>query len=153
MSESPTNTAAAIPIMAARLGYAGLLPFVIGAGLCFLPDGDWRAFGMRQLLAWAAIILSFMGAVHWGIALRESDHAPRLYVASVLPALVAWIALSLSALPALSLIATAFTVLFVFDLRSAREGLLPAWYPRLRMPLTAIVLICLGLAAASVGAP
>jgi len=140
----------AIPAMAVRLGVAGLLPFVVGAALCFLPDPAWRAFGMQQLLTYAAILLSFMGAVYWGVALGESTRAPSLYVASVLPALVAWVALAQTPLFALTLFATAFTLLFVFDLRCTRAGLVPGWYPRLRAPLTAIVLICLGFAAASV---
>ncbi len=141
----------AVPVVATRLGYAGLIPFVVGAALCFVPDIGWRGLGERLLLTYAAVILSFMGAIHWGIALREPAHATQLYLVSVLPALVAWLALLLPPLPAFALLATGFTLLFVFDLRCTRAGLLPAWYPLLRAPLTLVVLLCLGLAALGSG--
>jgi hypothetical protein len=145
------SAVAAVPAMASRLGYAGLVPFVAGALLCLLPDPAWGAFGERLLIGYAAVILSFMGAVHWGVALGEPALAPRLYLVSVLPALLAWVALLIPPLPALALLATTFTLLFAFDLRQSRDGPLPAWYPRLRAPLTFVVLMCLGLGALGVG--
>ena len=88
-----------LPRTVAWLGYGGLLPF-IGLALAtvranFLgedPQG-WNA----ALLAYGAVILSFVGALHWGFAmtLRGLTDGQRTaaFVRSVVPALVAWVAL------------------------------------------------------------
>ena len=51
-----------IPLAAACLGGAGLIPFV-GAALCavVLDDPDQRALALRAFAAYSAIILSFLG--------------------------------------------------------------------------------------------
>lgn len=54
------------PQLAVLLGYAGLVPFVGGAlGIWVIPMG-WRPFVLAALLDFAAVILAFMGAIHWG---------------------------------------------------------------------------------------
>ena len=60
--------AQALPRHVAWLGYGGLLPFV---GLAAL-----AGFDPHHLLAWSdalvgygAVILSFIGALHWGVAM------------------------------------------------------------------------------------
>ncbi len=46
------------------------------------------------LLAYGATILSFLGAIHWGLALRDPTDPPiAMLVWSVIPSLVAWAAL------------------------------------------------------------
>jgi hypothetical protein len=47
----------------------------------------------------------------------------------------------------LALLAMAFLGLLAYDEAAGRAGTLPAWYPRLRRPLTAIVVPCLLIAA------
>jgi len=55
------------PQLALLLGYAGLVPFVSGAlGIWGIPIG-WRPFVLDALLDYAAVILAFMGAIHWGL--------------------------------------------------------------------------------------
>ena len=67
------------PKLALGLGLVGLIPFVSGAlGLWVTPEA-WRERMLEELLAYAAIILAFMGAIHWGLAMRaeeESSKAP-----------------------------------------------------------------------------
>jgi len=44
------------------------------------------------LLLYAAIILSFMGAIHWGLGIANADDpSARLLVISVIPPLIAWL--------------------------------------------------------------
>ena len=83
--------------MALRLGYVGLLPFVVGAALVWLVGGnaDAHAFSTLMLSCYAAVIISFLGGIHWGLAMRQQAGmgAPAwLYAWGVVPSLVAWVA-------------------------------------------------------------
>lgn len=140
----------AVPAAAVWLGGLGLLPFVTGALLLSTSDAPWFIEALRY---YAAAILSFMGGIHWGLAM--ADHGAeagqganwtRLGV-SVAPALVAWLALLFAPPTGLAAMAIAFALLLGADLWSTRRGLAPPWYPRLRVPLTMVVVICLTLGA------
>jgi hypothetical protein len=37
-----------------------------------------------------------------------------------------------------------FAATFFVDAKTTRVGIMPAWYPRLRRPLTIVAIICLG---------
>lgn len=81
------------PKLALLLGYAGLVPFVSGAlGIWVVPEG-WRPLVLAALLDYAAVILAFMGAIHWGLAMRaqEAGEAAQLQLGlSVVPPLLGW---------------------------------------------------------------
>jgi hypothetical protein len=49
----------------------GLLPFVALSGGSVLMDGAHAALFHFPLVAYGAVILSFVGALHWGIALSH----------------------------------------------------------------------------------
>jgi len=134
-----------VPTAAAALGYAGALPFVGAAFQAVVFDVGEHAWGIQAIRAYGACILSFMGGVHWGLAIAPSAHDPtwpRL-AAGVLPSLVGWLALLFPMTAGLILLAIAFAGLLAYDLHQVRAGRAPAWYPLLRWPLTAIVLACL----------
>lgn len=138
-----------VPPAAAWLGGLGLLPFVAGA---VATVGDVVG-GVDALRFYAATILAFMGGIHWGLAIADHGAGPgqgstfaRLG-ASVVPALIAWLALLLAPTQGLLVMALAFALLLVGDLIAVRRGLAPPWYPRLRIPLTGAVLLCLLTAA------
>lgn len=82
---------------ALRLGYAGLIPFVGGALLVWLvqPDAqppEAHPFVVLSLSAYAAVIISFLGGIHWGLAMRHSEPPAALLWWGVVPSLVAWVA-------------------------------------------------------------
>lgn len=142
------------PFLAVALGYLGLLPFIGGAlSIWVLPLG-WRVFVLSALLDYSAVILAFMGAIHWGLAMRAEDSDPRAPLQlglSVIPPLLGWLAIA-SGMPlllALPLMLVGFVGLYLADLHAVRLGLAPQWYPALRMPLTAIVVLCLLVAWSS----
>ena len=139
-----------VPVTAAQLGYAGLIPFVtLSMSLWVLPAGYQQPVS-DALLAYSAIILSFMGAVHWGLAIAKEGAPDRLLlVFSVVPALVAWFATLAPVMINYSVLIITFAGLCVFDSRMSGLGKAPAWYPRLRMPLTAVVILSLLLAQIS----
>lgn len=76
------------------LGYGGLLPF-IGLTALILFWAEYRAFFSIMLVGYGAVILSFVGALHWGFAmtlqgLTAKQRQERL-VWSVIPALIGWV--------------------------------------------------------------
>ncbi|UEX79100.1 DUF3429 family protein [Spiribacter halobius] len=119
------------PAAAAWMGYLGLLPFAAGAlGVWFGPA--WVA---GWLAAYGAVILSFVGAVHWGLAVADARPAPETFYASVVPALVGWAALLVPVIVALPVLAAAFVLWRYWEYQHARTTL-PRWFRRLRTALT-----------------
>ena len=144
------------PAPASRLlGYAGLLPFAAGAALALFGPPPWRGTALTALAAYGAVILSFLGAVHWGLALRapagEASAAwPRLGL-GVLPALVGWVALLLPMRFGLALLAAAVMIAALVETAAARRGLVPDSYLGLRWPLSVGAAACLLLGAYAAG--
>ena len=62
-----------LPRLAAQLGYAGLIPFVAGAAITWLPGPMPFSIEHWPLLAYGAVILTFMGAIHWGLAMHTGQ--------------------------------------------------------------------------------
>ena len=144
MSDSVTKSA---PAAVKYLSYAGLIPFIAAlAGLFILADAP-RDFALRALLAYAAVILSFVGAVHWGYLLHAGpDNAPFLLGLSTLPNLTAWLSLLLADRIALLVLVLAFPLLLLYEKASALNGILPGWYMSMRARLTGIVTATLAIA-------
>ncbi|WP_341705905.1 DUF3429 domain-containing protein [Halopseudomonas sp.] len=132
------------PRLALGLGLAGVIPFVSGAlGLWVTPDA-WRDRVLEELMAYAAIILAFMGAIHWGLAMRaeeNSDKAPVQLGLSVIPPLLGWVALALPTFLGLPVFLVAFAALYFADIWAVDHGVAPVWYPALRKPLS-IIVVC-----------
>lgn len=157
-SSQDTNEAdAAIPFPALALGLAGLIPFVatavqISFGWPLSPRLTGPA--LYHLTIYGAVILSFLGGVQWGyVAMqpaRERLASWRRYTFAILPSLAAWGALWLTGRNSLLLLAGAFVLALFYDLWTASAGEAPRWYGRLRLGLTAVVLVCL-LAAIQLG--
>lgn len=147
----------AVPAVAAVLGVAGLLPFVAASAALLFESPAPRTIALTALLVYGAVILGFMGAIHWGLALRLEAHLrdakARWFSVSVVPALVGWMAALMGLLEkpvfALLLLAAGFMFAYVVDVKSVRANIAPRWYLRLRRPLTTAVLLCLGAAGLS----
>jgi hypothetical protein len=134
------------------LGYAGLLPFVAGVLAIALFEGEARAFAVRALVAYGAVILSFLGAVHWGLVLRQPDAAaPARLAIGVLPSLAGWVALLLPDRYALALLVVAFGGFWLYEHRVVGAALLPVGYLDLRRSLSLAVCALLTLGLLSVG--
>lgn len=138
-----------VPKAAVWLGYSGLIPFVVLTLVCIFGGAYPYLLAVEALRGYGACILSFMGAIHWGLAIHPAAQDPSLkrLGLSVVPPLVAWASL-LTPHPATGLLiqAFAFALLLSYDLSATREGRAPAWYPKLRVPLTGVVAICLVVA-------
>ena len=135
------------PAVVAWLGYGGLLPFLGTALACWL-EPHHHSVWAEMLLGYGAVILSFVGALHWGFAMVHPDTAGRpmngMYAWSVMPSLVGWLALLAYPEAGATLLIAGFLAQYWQDLRLARVLPLPAWYLPLRLRLT--VVACLSLA-------
>ncbi len=78
--------------VATRLGMLALLPFMLGAVLVWFVRADAHPHVAAALSAYAAVVIAFLGGVHWGFGFTQAAPAPRLFVWGVVPALVAWVA-------------------------------------------------------------
>ncbi|MCR0983553.1 DUF3429 domain-containing protein [Roseomonas populi] len=143
----------ALPTPARILGPAGLIPFA-GMALLALASPEWRPDALRGLIAYGAAIASFLGAVHWGLALHpapgEEGAAWGRMGLGVLPALAAWIALLMPGFrPGLITLAVILVATALVETLAARRGLVPAPYLRLRWGLSLGAAACLLLGAAA----
>jgi hypothetical protein len=143
-----------LPAGAAWLGYGGLVPFVVPA-LAPLWDHHHGAVWGDVLFAYAAVILAFVGALHWGFAISlaglTAQRRQALFAWSVVPALLAWPALLLSPALASPLLIGGFLLHYIQDRRLARVAQLPHWYLPLRRNLTLVACFCLAAGAWSSG--
>jgi hypothetical protein len=150
MNAAPASAAAAPPAHVAALGYGGLLPFA-GLALLAWADAPRAAFWSEALVGYGAVILAFVGALHWGIALGAAalDAAARrrAFVWSVVPALLAWPATLLAGAAAAALLVSGFVLHLAQDRSLAGPAALPAWYLPLRTRLTLVACACLLLDA------
>lgn len=136
------------------LGYGGLIPFVgLAVAVQLLEPLALQALARDALMLYAVTILSFVGAVSWGIALSDDrlDDAARarLLTLSVVPSLMAWLAWFLPG-DSMRLLALALLVALVYfvDRRHGLQFEWPVEWLNLRRNLSFIVVICLLLAAA-----
>jgi hypothetical protein len=122
-----------------RLGYAGLIPFVFfGIGAWF-GSAQWQAFSLHALAVYGAVILSFLGAVHWGLFLADRSYRVLGQAAplwAVTPSVAAWGALLLPQAPALVALLALFPLVLWVDRGSLRHFRLPPGYIALRGYLT-----------------
>lgn len=143
-----------IPAVAAALGAAGLVPFVAGAAFAWLAAADLQV-AIPVLVAYGAIILSFLGGAHWGLASAAAatdlhGARPSLFAWSVVPSLVGWVACLLSLPLSLAVLAVAFTLVLILDRQMMAQRLAPGWWWRLRIRLTVAVVTTLLVALAGV---
>lgn len=132
------------------LGYAGLVPFAATL-IAYLLGGEARqAMFAQQFIACGAVVLAFIGAVHWGLALGGGPSPVMRMSIGVLPALLAWVALLLPAATAAWVLLAGFVALRAWEASGPVAATLPAWYRHMRTRLTggAVVLMLLFALAA-----
>lgn len=132
------------------LGFAGLLPPVAGIVLIALGKRDptdmaWAPLlaGYLVVLIYGAVILSFLGGIWWGFAMRRTFGQARLAGIAVLPSLMA-VACVLAAAatsqhggpwPVIAL-GVAILLTLPVDRHLVATGEAPANWMRLRVPLS-----------------
>jgi hypothetical protein len=147
-----------VPAIVKALGFGGALPFWV-----FSPPiaqklpldllGDvFSANPALTQAAYGATIVSFLGGVHWGLAMTSvtpRQMVSQRFVWSVVPCLMAWPTLALPPGQAAGTQAALLAIVYVADRHWARKGLLPPWYMALRSRLTLLAAGGLVLTAAA----
>ena len=132
---------------AQRLGALALLPFVLGAAAIWFVRADARDLATTALSAYAAVVIAFLGGIHWGFAFRQPAPATRLFVWGVVPALVACVALLMQASAGLVIHGAMLVACYLVDRKVYPVQGAAAWLT-LRFRLTAVASLCCLLGAA-----
>lgn len=134
------------------LTLAGVVPFVLATGALFASDvSSVRVPAITALVTYSAVILSFLGGIEWGLAIREDagNEASRAIALglSTVSSLAAWAVLWLpSAHWQVGAALGLFVAVWAADQWMASRGLLPAWFVDLRTLISALVSAILALA-------
>jgi hypothetical protein len=150
--EAAKSDASNVPSAAAWLGGFGVIPFIVLSLAKTFASDVLTARLSFALLAYGAIILSFLGGVHWGLAIAVPQIDNTLWrrmTLSILPSLVAWVALVTPSSTGFLILAGAFVAMLLVDIHASRVREAPAWYPKLRWPLSCGVVATLLLATFS----
>lgn len=134
---SPTLTARAI-------GYSGLIPFIGLSAMSVLWRDIHHSAVLFSLLAYGATIISFLGAIHWGLAMQEEqpDHISIIW--GVIPSLVAWCSLIVDTYWGLAIQFITLWICFFIDFKLYPKFGVGQWLS-MRLQLTVIAGICLAL--------
>lgn len=137
-----------IPAAALIPGLLGLLPFWGLALATPLSTGLDPLLALMALIMYGAIILSFVGALWWGIAIHAGPTAPRsaMFIWSVVPALIGWVAILTTPAIGVRMLLAGLALQWILDgllMRSA-PTLIPGWVFRLRTMLTFGAMSALG---------
>lgn len=134
-----------VPALVTQLGYAGLIPFVALAPAVWLVDTKFLALVSLALVGYGASITSFLGAIHWGLAMRETHQKQKLsYVWGVIPSLIAWLALLQKPAVGLIMLTALLWICYAVDRATYTRYLLRSWLP-MRLTLTVVASVsCVG---------
>lgn len=144
-----------IPGLALTLMMVAVLPFVgLSIGLYFHSDNGTILLDL--LFSYAALVLSFLGGIHWGMAVmhaqKDHPHAARLmYVGSIFTVAVSW---GILFVPDMNNRLLSFAFLYAAawgsDRLLLRYGIIPLWYYNLRSIATPIVVVSMYVAYFSI---
>lgn len=121
------------------LGYFGLVPFVTLAALSFFVSSDHRSTVIFSLLAYGVTVVSFLGAIHWGLTMVEAFPRKQQLVWGVVPSLIAWIGLMVQVEFGLILVAAVLLLCLVFDYKIYPNYGLDHWLP-MRLILSTVAI-------------
>ncbi len=142
---------------ASTFGYSGAIPFIVCAALTQWPISFVAADkALFALITYGALILSFLGGLHWGRAVclfgpadAISQPSPAEMAGtkglfwSVLPSLTGWCALLLPAKIGIILLLSFYLLALYFDLWHTQQPIWPIWMRRLRLHLSLTAMVCL----------
>ena len=130
-----------LPPYAQNLGYAGLMPQIICIALV-LSGSQWQWVALACAWAYAALIFSFLGGIWWGLAIANPMLDRRVFIASVMPSLIALGSFIPWTLgwgwpgPSLAMLGLCLGASPLVDRWIARQIILPAGWMHLRMVLS-----------------
>lgn len=130
-------------LLATRLGFAGLIPFVTLSLACWIVHPGWLPQFIQAQLFYGIAILSFLGGLHWGVALllrdRPAGQVKRALLWGVMPSIFAWVSM-VNVGVAFLVQMIGFVIAYQVDKRFYADYGLPEWFLALRFRLTCIVI-------------
>ena len=130
------------PKIARLLGLAGLFPQIFVVLVLLEHNGELRYLALSLGYAYAALILSFLGGIWWGLAARSDTPPVWLWVVAVIPSLIAlgsavpWATGQAWPGPSLYVLGVSLILSLLVDWRLQKMGLAPPWWLQLRVPLS-----------------
>tara|TARA_B110000438_G_scaffold255693_1_gene262669 strand:- start:739 stop:1197 length:459 start_codon:yes stop_codon:yes gene_type:complete len=126
-----------IPNSNRLFGLAGLIPFWSLSFIIIFTKDPINSYALRALIAYGAIIISFLGGIHWGIAVQSIEKATWSRMGwGVILSLLGWCAIFIPYLYALALLITTMFVALVIDLKLVDNDNKRTWYRTLRIILS-----------------
>ena len=136
----PTPTPYKMVLTARILGYGGALPFLGGAIAANQQIAIWGIAPAYLLLSYGAVILSFLGGLHWGRVITrpyaDNRSVPAWLMWSICPSLLSWVALLLPVETGAVVLTLCFLAAFKVDQKLIQQQIWPAWMQPLRLHLT-----------------
>lgn len=140
------------PQLARRWGYAGLVPLVVSMLLIWLVRPELREWVAQCLASFAAVIVAFLGGVHWGLSMPIPSKGPRSFGWSAVPPLVAAIGMVMPFEAGLVVLGVMMLVCYGVDRKFYVAHGLAAWLTlRFRLSLAAALCCFLGAAGCGTG--
>jgi hypothetical protein len=137
-------------LQAERLAYAGLAPFVFGTLLIWLigdRDLEQHVFVSHGLSAYAALVISFLGGIHWGLGFTRGVPSQRALYWGVGASLLGWLGVLMPPYAGLALHGAVLIACYFNDRRVYPAYGAGDWLT-LRFRLTAVSSLSCFLAAA-----
>lgn len=136
--------------LAHRLGYAGLVPFVLGAALIWLIGDrslEQHSFVSFALSAYAGLVIAFLGGIHWGLSFARGLPGRQPLVWGIAVMLLGWLGVLMPPYAGLALHGGILIACYVLDRRIYPQLGAGDWLT-LRFRLTAVAALSCFLAAA-----
>ena len=132
-------------------GAAGLIVFFSFALAIAVGSPTIAVNAYLQLIHFSALMLSFIGAIHWGLAIGAQERGVTVpvwwYQASALPMTLGWLTLVLvSPTAKILLLSLGFLIAFMLDVSVTARHIAPLWHKNFRKFMTISVLIALAIA-------
>jgi len=133
------------------LAITGVLIFAVMTAFLFSGEHHVRIPAIAALVTFAAVVISYVGGIEFGLALREEGSSERIRALamsmSALPSLASWGVFWLpSPQQQIGAAIGLFVLVWFSDLYFAHRGLIPSWFVDMRTAVTAIACVILGVA-------
>ena len=133
------------------LAITGTLILAVMTAFLFSSETHIRIPAIAALVTFAAVVISYLGGIEFGLALREEGSGETIRALamsmSALPSLASWGVFWLpSPRQQIGAAIGLFVLVWFADLYFARRGLIPSWFVDLRTAVTVIACAILGLA-------
>ena len=132
-----------------RIGHVALGLFVLGAALVWFVDERAREYAALALSVYAAMVVSFLGGIHWGIGFSQAAAPHPHFGWGAVPPVLAWVAVMMPAHAGLVLDAVMMLVCYMVDRKVYPALGLTRWLT-LRFRISVGAAVCCFLGAAGV---